>query len=477
MLCFFYGRDPKKFQMDTVLQHARMYGARSKEDMACTRFFTTEAIYDVLKTINEIDAMMYEYLKVHRTSAQSNDFTSMVIGYDKRINATSQNKYLPANTTVIRPKKSIFPMAFQTGSEEEIGKVVKEIDSLIASCPGYAAHTEEEPFFIMDYEKAVNIIKLISSTFRYSDEWENMDHLWDDNEMRTTLDHCVFGTDGMIYCLVRTNRNMSRERDKQTDGKRWSDAPYDGHNDLRPARIIAQDRPVLMLLRQNGKKEQGWRDTPFYWPVFVVQENISQAIFTINANKKVVKEKTRKQFRLDSFSKYPKEEILQLTIHAGPFFAFLAGERNSESRELKPTNCSLFLERDENGKYLLAEGVDHSKYYNLSSYNGGVFPFVLKKYKYLYLRNSQDYSGSQMFIELDDKEPLVLYVEQGQQQDIIYNEQNIGTDAEDNDVCKWSLDIMFKKIIEYKLTPNDQEAFEEYEAYLERERKHPQETV
>ena len=42
MLCFFYGRNPDKFQMDTVLQHARMYGARSKEDMACTRFFTTE---------------------------------------------------------------------------------------------------------------------------------------------------------------------------------------------------------------------------------------------------------------------------------------------------------------------------------------------------------------------------------------------------------------------------------------------------
>ena len=28
MLCFFYGRNPKNFQQDTVLQHARMYGAR-----------------------------------------------------------------------------------------------------------------------------------------------------------------------------------------------------------------------------------------------------------------------------------------------------------------------------------------------------------------------------------------------------------------------------------------------------------------
>ena len=41
MLCFFYGRNPKSFQQDTVLQHARMYGARSKEDMAVTRLHKT----------------------------------------------------------------------------------------------------------------------------------------------------------------------------------------------------------------------------------------------------------------------------------------------------------------------------------------------------------------------------------------------------------------------------------------------------
>ena len=469
MLCFFYGRDPGKFQMDTVLQHARMYGARDKEDMACTRFFTTEAIYDVLKTINEIDAMMYDYLKAHQTSAQSNDFTSMVIGYDKRIKATSQNKYLPSNTTVIRPKKTIFPMAFQTGTEDEIGNIVKEIDALITACPGYAKRTGDNPFFMIDYETAVKIIKLTSLTFRFSEEWENMDYLWDDNEIRTTLDHCIFGSDGMIYCLVRTNRNMSRERDKQTDGKRWSDAPYDGHNDLKPARIIEQDRPVLMLLRQNGKREQGWRDTPFYWPVLVVQEDIKQAIFTINADKKLQKRKERKQFKLDSFNKYPKEEILQLTVHSGPFFDFLLGNRTNESRVLKRSNCSLFLEKDEYGNLLLSddEHIDPTKSYNLSSLNDGYFPFVLRNYKYLYLRNSQDFSGSQMFIELKKDEPCTLFYTQGEQQDIIYDTANVGTESLNSNVCIWGIDYNFEKILEYKLTPDDEKALEEYKDLLE----------
>jgi hypothetical protein len=34
-----------------------------------------------------------------------------------------------------------------------------------------------------------------------------------------------------------------------------------------------------MLTRQNGKEEQGWRGTPFYWPVIVAQEQVRTAIF------------------------------------------------------------------------------------------------------------------------------------------------------------------------------------------------------
>jgi hypothetical protein len=37
LLGFYYGRSPKKMQQDTVLQHARMYGARPRQDLAVTR--------------------------------------------------------------------------------------------------------------------------------------------------------------------------------------------------------------------------------------------------------------------------------------------------------------------------------------------------------------------------------------------------------------------------------------------------------
>jgi hypothetical protein len=45
------------------------------------------------------------------------------------------------------------------------------------------------------------------------------------------------------------------------------------------ARQFAIDTPMLMLIRQNGLEEKGWRSTPFYWPIIVAQQNIRTAIF------------------------------------------------------------------------------------------------------------------------------------------------------------------------------------------------------
>ena len=267
MLCFFYGRDPKKFQMDTVLQHARMYGARSKEDMACTRFFTTYAIYDVLKSINSIDSVMYDYLRYHQDKIQTDDFlTSMVIKYDKRVNATAGNKYTPANTKVVKPYMRILPKGFQTGDAKAIGGIIQKIDGLLQEIPGKKETTDDNPFFLMDYSMAVKIIELISRTYIYGKEWNNVGWEWNPNEMLTALEHSVFKTDGKIYCQVCVNRNMSRERENIYDPRgRFIDSPESGQT-IALAKQQAENRPVLTLLRQNGLSEQGWRDTPFYWP-------------------------------------------------------------------------------------------------------------------------------------------------------------------------------------------------------------------
>src|SRR5207247_1383299 len=60
LIAFYYGRNPKRFQQDTVLQHSRMYGARSSADLAVTRFYAPQGVYQVMKRIHEFDAALRE---------------------------------------------------------------------------------------------------------------------------------------------------------------------------------------------------------------------------------------------------------------------------------------------------------------------------------------------------------------------------------------------------------------------------------
>ena len=466
MLCFFYGRDPKKFQMDTVLQHARMYGARSKEDMACTRFFTTYAIYDVLKSINSIDSVMYDYLRYHQDKIQTDDFlTSMVIKYDKRVNATAGNKYTPANTKVVKPYMRILPKGFQTGDAKAIGGIIQKIDDLLQEIPGMTETTDDNPFFLMDYSMAVKIIELISRTYIYGKEWNNVGWEWNPNEMLTALEHSVFKTDGKIYCQVYVNRNMSRERENIYDPRgRFIDSPESGQA-IAIAKQQAENRPVLTLLRQNGSSEQGWRDTPFYWPSLMLPGELEAGIFTVDDKKKARKAKS--QIKLDCLDNYPSEDVLKITVAKDELFSLLHGEKKLDGRLLKPNNCSLYLISDKSGGLELIDGLDDEKFYNLSSYNDGVFPFKVKLYKYIHLRSSMDMSGSQALFKLDENESYEMISQPYAIQDVHYDMYNNMVDAEKNDLCNWYIGYNVGTMLESKLTDDDQERYDEYLQSLE----------
>ncbi|MGF0098840.1 Z1 domain-containing protein [Prevotella sp. SGI.027] len=463
MLCFFYGRDPKKFQMDTVLQHARMYGARDKEDMACTRFFTTPDIYDVLKTMNVFDDYLYQYLKAHRDTVQTDDFTSMVIGYDKRISPSAQNKYTPANTKVLKPYQRTYPVGFQTIEPTENNKLTKKIEEVLQhAVEGKKAN--EDGFYLVHYNDIVEILSLIRESYTYATEYNNVGLEWDINDMVTPLEHLTYDTDGMVLVTVRGDRNLSRERENIFDKRgRFIDAPEAG-GEIKIDKKNAIDRPVLVLLKQNGSKDLGWRGTAFYWPVLTTPQNMNAGIFTVNGNKKF--RKAKKQIELETLGNYPKDEVLSLTIKKEFFFDIILDYRKEDWREIKATNANLFLEKDLMGKLILVEGTDPDKYYDLTTVNDNIFPFEVKDYKYLHLRTSMDLSGSQAIIKLKEDDPYEMVCRPFEQQDVVYTEFNEGQDVTDQSAGVWNIVYHLDMVLEKKLTPEDTELLQNYVDYL-----------
>jgi hypothetical protein len=67
LLVSYYGRNPKKPQADTVLQHARMYGYRRK-DIGLLRLFLPQELHTVFKAINKMERGLRELIE--RTPAE-----------------------------------------------------------------------------------------------------------------------------------------------------------------------------------------------------------------------------------------------------------------------------------------------------------------------------------------------------------------------------------------------------------------------
>jgi len=268
MIGFYYGRNPKKFQQDTVLQHSRMYGARTKEDLGVTRFYTTRNIYEIMRRIHEFDsALRVAFLK----GEHDNGVYFIRKDESNKLVPCSPNKIMRSNIITLRPYKRLLPVGFQTDYKTNIKKGIEDIDTKIDSL---RQDGDFKNSFLIDLGVAIDIIDLISKTLLFDDK------NWDPKSHKACLEHLSKNTKnasqaGKVWCLVRKDRNISRFKQ---DGS-FSDGPYGTKTEGAIAEEVAIDIPMLMLFRQNGYKTDGWKDQPFWWPVITAPKNTHTSIF------------------------------------------------------------------------------------------------------------------------------------------------------------------------------------------------------
>ncbi|MPM02564.1 hypothetical protein SDC9_48813 [bioreactor metagenome] len=262
LIGFYYGRTPQKMQQDTVLQHSRMYGYRRKEDIAVTRFYTTTDLYDRMSKINDFDSKL-------REDFEQGNFDKGVIFISRdelgRVIPCSPQKIRLSNTQVLKPGKTTTPVGFQTGYKTYIKKHVEEIDRILKS----NNKGKIDGKFKLYIEDACKVVSLIYKTL----EIENKNCI-DENAFISLIKY-LSSNYVNIYC--GTNRKISRLR---KTSRYYSDMPYNRDNDLRQAKEMATIEPTLMLMKQNGDEDKGWRGAEFYWPVLVTPENVDTAVYT-----------------------------------------------------------------------------------------------------------------------------------------------------------------------------------------------------
>ncbi|KGX90041.1 MULTISPECIES: Z1 domain-containing protein [Pontibacillus] len=267
---FFYGRNPKSFQQDTVLQHSRMYGARTIEDIAVTRFYTTRKIYNIMERIHEFDTELREAFE------KGHDQGIVFIQKDtsNKIVPCSPNKILLSNLITLKPHKRLLPFGFQTGYKTHIRKKVEKISEMVNEIKQYSPQVIEGDAFLAPLGEVKNILSKIHETLVMEDGYE-----WDLDEYFSILDYLTLDEEEkLVWIIVREEREMSRI-DSQGKFENSPDSSKGNKSELKVAKKVAVDRPAVMLLKQKGDADKGWRDTPFWWPVMLAQLNIESTIY------------------------------------------------------------------------------------------------------------------------------------------------------------------------------------------------------
>ena len=263
MIGFLYGRRPQSGgSANTILQHMRQYGNRSAADMSVTRFHTTNQLYLTLSSIYETDENLRNFF--------INNSTPSVTYIDYDPTTASYRLCSPQQTRMSSLRaygafgRMIATPGFQTKSATAISKTISSIDKELT---GYAG--EKKPF-LMDKRDAYRLLSLIKTTFLYN----NPALEWDEKMMIEAIEKHGH-QDGRLWAYYATDRDLSRVRKSGM----YANNPEDGNTDTPIASQYAVDRPFLMFIRENGKKTNGWNDTPFYWPVLRLPHNTQPNIF------------------------------------------------------------------------------------------------------------------------------------------------------------------------------------------------------
>ncbi len=267
LIGFFYGRDPNSFQMDTVLQHSRMYGNRSKEDLAVTRFYTSFRVYEAMRNMHLFDQNLRDSIERDPSST-----VRFIAKQGSNIKPCGPNKIKASSIVSFKEFSRFLPVGFQTRTKTNIQNLIREIDEIIYPL------LDKDNEGILDLDSFKSILYKINETYTYEPRFENVGLSWDVNVVIQAVELALaYKNTDQLKLYYRGGRDASRTKNQ---GSSFTDAPDDGKTDLPRSKVLAINNPVIMLLKQSGSKDSGWGGSEFYWPVIMMPAQLPNYVYS-----------------------------------------------------------------------------------------------------------------------------------------------------------------------------------------------------
>lgn len=269
LIAFYYGRNPRTMQADTVLQHSRMYGNRDRRDLAVTRFYTSRGVYDRLYTINALENALREAFDNSGEDAGVVFIQSDPTG---SVRPCAPNKVMLSEVVSVSPSSLLLPTNFETRAGKAMATLQGKLDKLIK--PEWRDSGE---YVDIDRKTAFDIIAAIEQSM----DFDTVEFEWD--AVRALIEYYSdpkHGGDGKVALIVETGRRLDRAKSGDKSGRSVLGTALRRKVLNEPRR-----KPTLVLLQQQGGRDLGWSAHHFWWPLFAPPSNAEPCVFATKVAK------------------------------------------------------------------------------------------------------------------------------------------------------------------------------------------------
>jgi hypothetical protein len=257
LLVTYYVREAKTTQMDTMYQHARMFGYR-KPTLAYTRVFLPPQLYTRFRQIFVSDEDLRKFIEENKGALDT-----LPVRIAANIRATRSCVLDARKVEVIVPGKQIYPnYPFFAGPKALViaNKVRKKLGELF---PAYA--TEGRKGTKISSTQAQQLVSIIRT---------NGTNVWNDRKVPTILSYLGQQfRNGIILKYRQANRTPG-------DGQGLLEQGV-----LTGADVAADssgDRPVLWIFEVSfagGGRPTGWDGRRFFYPTLVLPKSSPLLVF------------------------------------------------------------------------------------------------------------------------------------------------------------------------------------------------------
>lgn len=244
LIVTYYGREPRTANMDTMLQHARMYGYREKH-LDVTRLFVTADIERRFRLINESEEALREVIEKYPNEI----YRGIVIGQGVR--ATRRNVLNPNNVGAFGAGKSYFPH-LPIYQQPDVVSITAALDQAIGTLVP-SQTTQPLPITVT---QAMDILKLTKSD-------PSGGGLWEDERILAALEIINREMGDQAYLVVR--RMVDVQRNPGIPGTDVSRAVLAGGEVARAVRHDGS-KPILFMMRLIGQRKKNWDEYPLWVP-------------------------------------------------------------------------------------------------------------------------------------------------------------------------------------------------------------------